>query len=52
VAHLRAQLDEAHAIRRERQRREQLEEELNQLRTYALELHRQLKPEYDAMLRE
>lgn len=50
---LREQLALAHAsIERERQRRREVEEELDQARTYAMELHRRLKPEYDAAMRE
>lgn len=52
-ADLRQQLDQAHAsTKRERDRREELEQELRQLRQYALELHRRLKPEFDEMMRE
>jgi hypothetical protein len=52
-ADLRHQLDLAHAnTHRERQRREEVEEEMRQLRQYALELHRRLKPDYDDMMRE
>ena len=50
---LRLQLDQANAsVVRERKRVEDLEEELRQLRQYALELHRKTKPEYDAMMAE
>lgn len=52
-ADLRRQLDQANAsVTRERKYVEQLEEELGQLREYALRLHRKLKPEYDAMMAE
>lgn len=50
---LRQQLDEANAsIDRERKRRQDLEQQLHQLRQYAMELHRRLKPEFDAVMRE
>lgn len=52
-AELRLQLDRANAsVDRERKKVESLEEELRQLRQYALELHRRIKPEYDAMMAE
>lgn len=52
-ADLRLQLDEANAsVDRQRKRVRELEEELRQLRAYALELHRRTKPEYDAMMAE
>jgi hypothetical protein len=52
-ADLRTQLDQANAsVDRERKRVQHLEEELRQLREYALQLHRKLKPEYDAMMAE
>lgn len=52
-ADLRLQLDQANAsVRRERKRVDDLEEELRQLREYALQLHRKIKPEYDAMMAE
>ncbi|EWT05717.1 hypothetical protein N864_02845 [Intrasporangium chromatireducens Q5-1] len=52
-ADLRAQLHDAHAsVQRERTRRQELEDELRHVRQYALELHRRLQPEYDAMMRE
>lgn len=50
---LRLRLDQANAsVEKERKRVEALEEELRQLRQYALELHRKAKPEYDAMMAE
>lgn len=52
-AALRLQLDDANAsVDRQRKRVHELEEELRQLREYALELHRRTKPEYDAMMAE
>ncbi len=52
-ADLRAQLDAAQAsVQRERTRRKELENELRHVRQYALELHRRLQPEHDAMTRE
>lgn len=52
-ADLRLQLDQANAsVGRERKRVDYLEEELRQLREYALQLHRKIKPEYDAMMVE
>lgn len=50
---LRRQLDQANAsIEKERGRRAELEEEVRQLREYALTLHLRAKPEYDAMMAE
>jgi chromosome condensin MukBEF ATPase and DNA-binding subunit MukB len=50
---LRQQLDEANAsINRERKRRQEIEQQLHQVRQYAMELHRRLKPEFDAAVRE
>lgn len=50
---LRLQLDQANdSVHKERKRVEALEEQLRQLRQYALELHLKAKPEYDAMMAE